>query len=218
MTYRLKKSGPYRNIHTEIFGTAPTTVRQTGGITNSRIIRFQRQCKHRALVWNTYKRAIATTRRGVRTSPSVDDATPNVELWHRRAVVTHKSLFAGIFIYGRRAFDRAAETQPWKYRLNFQTISQQLRRPLPRGVRERRLCGGFSQLTDSTMSRYRGLGRGVVNGKPLFSNQIICSTLGREMRRRGKRWLRMAGEQVFLRSTLPLASLRRSVFHCLICF
>lgn len=49
-------------------------------------------------------------------------------VWHRRVVVTHKSLFAGIFIYGRRAFGRVAETQPWKHRLNFQTISLQQRR------------------------------------------------------------------------------------------
>lgn len=37
--------------------------------------------------------------------------------------VTYGSLFARIFIYGRRAFGRAVRTQPWKHRMNFQTIS-----------------------------------------------------------------------------------------------
>lgn len=108
-----------------------------------------------------------------------------------------------------------SETQPWKHRLNFQTISPQQPRCNAAAIADQ-----ASDSVDSLRGKKRGrtgglvswqtawwagtsLERGVVNGKPLFSNQIICSTLGGETTR-GKRWFRIAREQVFSRSTLSL--------------
>lgn len=121
----------------------------------------------------------------------VDAATRNIGApWLRT-----KSLFAGIFIYGRRAFRNAAVETPNEFSNNFAAATEIWRRPfeptrhqrastLREEKRDRRQERGGLVSWQTAWWAGTSMERGVVNGKPLFSNQIICSTLGGETRGR----------------------------------
>lgn len=141
-------------------------------------IRFHCQCKRRV----QYARLIKPAH--------VDAATRSIGAWLRT-----KSLFAGIFIYGRRAFRNAAVETPVEFSNNFAAATEMQRRPFEptrhqraltlRGEkRDRTREGGGLVSWQTAWWAGTSMKRGVVNGKPLFSNQIICSTLGGETRGR----------------------------------